>query len=280
MRLTGPGSGLTGRQLPWAIIPTAGRGARLRPATDAIPKVLLPVGLRPMIDWAIDEALNAGVGAIAVIVAPDQPQVTAYVEARRSAPAWPGEVELHFVEQPRPAGLGDALIRCRPWTGEDSFGVVVPDNWFDAPCAPVGQVAEAHFRTGMNAVGLIEVGPENASLLGNVGEVELEAIDDRDFRITRLGDKSAGTFTIEGPEPVLRGCARYALGPAFYDALEATGPPPEGEWDDVLAFQRLVAGDGLVGHKLEGRHFDVGQEGGYLAAMSYLFERDIIGNSA
>ena len=78
----------------------------------------------------------------------------------------------------------------------------------------------------------------------------------------------------------MRGCARYALGPAFYDALEATGPPTEGEWDDVPAFQRLVAGDGLVGHKLEGRHFDVGRESGYLAAMSYLFERDVIGNGA
>jgi UTP--glucose-1-phosphate uridylyltransferase len=127
---------------------------------------------------------------------------------------------------------------------------------------------------------LIEVRPENAALLGNVGEVELEAIDDRDFRITRLGDKSAGTFAMEGSTPTLRGCARYALDPAFYDALEATGPPPAGEWDDVPAFQRLVSGDGLVGHKLEGRHFDVGQKGGYLAAMSYLFERDISGSGA
>lgn len=268
------------RRLPWAIIPAAGLGTRLRPATDTIPKALMPVGLRPMIDWTIDEALDAGVGAIIVIVAPDQPQVTAHVEARIATPEWPREVELHLVEQPRPAGLGDALIRCRPWTGEDSFGVVVPDNWFDAPCSPLGQVAGAHFRTGMSAIGLIEVSAESAVLLGNVGEVELESIDDRDFRITRLGDKAAGTFAIWGSAPMLRGCARYALGPAFYDALEATGPPPAGEWDDVPAFQRLVSGDGLVGHQLQGRHFDVGQKGGYLAAMSYLFERDIMGSGA
>ena len=266
--------------LPWAVIPTAGKGERLRPATDTIPKALLPVGLQPMVGWALDEAFDAGINGVVVVVSPDQPQVTAYVEARRAAPSWPQEVELHLVEQPRPAGLGDALIRCRDWTGDDSFGVVVPDNWFDAPCAPVGQVATAHLRTGLNALGLIEVSPASAALLGNVGEVTLEPIGGRDFRIRQLGDKSAGTFALDGAAPTLRGCARYALGPGFYDALEATGPPAEGEWDDVPAFQHLVGGEGLVGHQLEGRHFDVGQEGGYLAAMSYLFERDIIGNGA
>lgn len=267
-------------QLPWAIIPTAGRGSRLRPATETIPKVLLPVGLRPMIDWAIDEALDAEVGGIVVVVAPDQPMVTAHIKKRKLEPTWPVSVDLHLVEQPKPAGLGDALIRCRPWTGEDSFGVVIPDNWFDAPCAPVIQVAGAHFRTGLDALGLIEVCPEHAFLLGNVGEVELEAIDRGDFYIKRLGDKSVGNFTTKESNPVLRGCARYVLGPGFYDVLEATGPLPEGEWDDVPAFQALANGDGLVGHRLEGCHFDVGQKEGYLAAMNYLFERDIIGNGA
>ena len=95
-----------------------------------------------------------------------------------------------------------------------------------------------------------------------------------DFRVTRLGDKAAGSFTIDGRTPVLRGCARYALTASFYDALEATGPPPDGEWDDVPAFQYLIDRGALVGHGLEGRHFDVGHEAGYLAAMAYLFERD------
>ena len=122
--------------------------------------------------------------------------------------------------------------------------------------------------------------PGQGFLLGNVGEVELELIENRDFRITRLGDKSDGAFTTPKSRSVLRGCARYVLGPSFYDALEATGPLPEGEWDDVPAFQYLADEAELIGHKLEGHHFDLGHQSGYLAAMNYLFERDVIGNGA
>ncbi len=259
--------------LSWAVIPTGGRGTRLHPATQSVPKVLLPVGVRPMIDGAIDEALAAGVSAIAVVVSPEQPLVRQHVEQRAAGERWPVGVSLHVVEQPQPVGIGDALIRCRPLTGDASFGVIVPDNWFDAPTPAVAQVAQTHFRTGLNTLGLVEVEARQATLLGNVGRVRLEHIEDDDFRIRELGDKSAGTFSVEGREPVLRGCARYVLGPDFYDALEATGPPSKGEWDDVAAFQLLTRGPGLSGRRLQGRHFDVGHEAGYLAAMHYIFER-------
>ncbi len=261
------------REVPWAIIPTAGKGTRLRPATDVIPKVLLPVGLRPMLDWALDEAFGSGVAAVIVVVSPEQEEVRRHLQRRADDLSWPREVALHLVEQPQPRGLGDALIRCRSLTGGDSFGVVVPDNWFDTDVPALAQVAVTHRNTGLDSLGLVRVGPQQAALLGNVGRVDLEHLQDHDYRITKLGDKRAGAFEIDGDEPVLRGCARYVLGPTFYDALEETGPPPEGEWDDVPAFQHLAAHGGLAGRRLAGVHFDVGQPAGYLGAMSYLFER-------
>jgi UTP-glucose-1-phosphate uridylyltransferase len=118
---------------------------------------------------------------------------------------------------------------------------------------------------------LIRVEPARAALLGNVGRVRLEQLSGDDYRIVQLGDKGAGTFRLEGEAPVLRGCARYALGATFYDALEATGPPAEGEWDDVPAFQLLTRTLGLAGRRLDAVHFDVGQPAGYLGAMSYIF---------
>ncbi len=260
-------------ELPWAIIPTAGRGTRLRPATEVVPKVLLPVGLRPMIDWALDEALGADVAAIAVVVSPDHRAVRRHVERRASGPRWPAAVTVRFVEQPRPLGLGDAIFRCRSLTGSESFGVVVPDNWFDAGVPALAQVADTHRRTGLDTLGLIRVDPQGASLLGNVGRVTLEHLSDRDYRIVELGDKRPGSFRVEGDSPVLRGCARYALGPSFYAALEATGPPPTGEWDDVPAFQHLSAAPGLAGRLLQGVHFDLGHPAGYLGAMSHMYAR-------
>lgn len=266
--------------LRWAVIPTGGRGRRLHPATQSVPKVLLPVGLRPMIDWAIDEALAAEVSGIVVIVSPDQPGVRDHVEHRAADERWPAGVSLHVLEQPEPVGIGDALIRCRPLTGAASFGVIVPDNWFESPTPAVAQVAQTHFRTGLNTLGLVSVEPRQATLLGNVGSVRLDHIEGDDFLIRELGDKSAGAFRVDGPQAVLRGCARYVLGPDFYDALESTGPPSEGEWDDVPAFQLLTRGPGLSGCRLQARHFDVGHEAGYLAAMHYFFERRFSDNGA
>jgi len=236
------------------------------------------VGLRPMLDWALDEALQAGATDIVVIVSPQQPQVRRFVEARAAADEWPTTATLRVIEQPEPRGLGEALLHCRDLTGDEAFGVVVPDNWFDARVPPLAQVAQTRARTGLDAIGLVRVTPASASLLGNVGRVALQRIERDDFRIVELGDKRAGTFALEAGQGTLRGCARYALGPGFYDALEATGPPPSGEWDDVPAFQHLIGTVGLAGRRLDAVHFDVGNGGGYLAAMSYLFERRLNGS--
>jgi len=266
--------------LRWAIIPTAGRGARLAPATDVVPKVLLPVGLRPMLDWAVDEALDAGARDIIVIVSPGHPAVRDRVERRSAASSWPAAARLHVVEQPTAAGVGEALMRCRSLTAAAPFGVVVPDNWFEARPPALAQIAATHARTGLSTIGLVEVGRRNAALLGNVGGVQVEALGGVDYRVLQLADKASGAFEAPHEGTVLRGCARYVLEPTFYDALEKSGPPAEGEWDDVPAFQRLCDVAELAGCRLNGEFFDVGQEAGYLAAMSFLFEKRLSDSGA
>jgi UTP--glucose-1-phosphate uridylyltransferase len=266
--------------VPWAIVPTAGSGTRLLPATAVIPKVMLPVGLCPMVHWAVREAALAGAHAVLVVVSPDQPMVREYLEHVTASPSTEphlaelhrllAAVELHFVEQPEPMGIGDALIRCKPFTATDPFSVALPDNWFETETPAIAQVASTYERTGMNAIGLTQVRAADASLYGNVGGVELAPVSWPAFRILSLQDKRPGSFDVAPGASVLRGCARYAVDQRFYDALEATGPPAEGEWDDVPAFQLLIETEGLAGHEIAGRHFDVGQEAGYLAAASYL----------
>ncbi len=265
----------------WAVVPIAGRGTRMYPAAAVIPKALLPVGSWPMLHGALDECVRAGVDGIVLVMGPGQGLVHAYLDeamaaARRGdagdlADLGRGllQIELVRVEQRTPAGVGDAFMLGRPITGDEPFAVLLPDNWFDADPAAIAQVARAYETTGCCALGLTEVLPEEAHLFGNVGGMELELVDDGTYRVAALQDKLPGQFPSTG-QPVLRGCARYVVDGRFYDALLATGPPETGEWDDVPAFQRLIATDGLAAQRIIGQHYDVGDQAGYLAAAAYL----------
>ncbi len=269
----------------WAVIPVAGRGTRLYPAAAVIPKALLPVGSWPMLHGALDECVRAGVSGIVLITGPGQDLVLEYVDealaaARRSdagdlAQLGAGllAMEMVRVEQRQPAGVGDAFMLARPMTGDGPFGVVLPDNWFDAEPAALTQVAQAYEATGCCALGLTEVLPEEAHLFGNVGGMEMKPVGEGTFRVESLQDKLPGQFQA-ADVPVLRGCARYVVDGRFYEALLATGPPASGEWDDVPAFQRLIATEGLAAQRIIGQHYDVGHRAGLLAAAAYLAKKE------
>lgn len=268
--------------LQWAVIPTAGRGTRMYPAAAVVPKALLPVGVRPMLQWALEEAVGAGIPGIVIVRGPEQALVEAFVTVALEAAGDADEtslarlgrrlskVTIRWVVQPHPLGVGDAFARCREVTGSDPFGVLLPDNWFHGGPPAIGQVAETLASGGCCTLGLTAVAPAEAHLFGNVGGVRLEPLGGRGHRILALQDKLPGTFEVPAVGGTLRGCARYALTAEFYDALAETGPPEVGEWDDVPAFQRLVAESRLNAHEIEGRHYDVGLPDGYLAAAAYL----------
>lgn len=276
---------MSGAPVDWAILPAAGRGTRLYPAAAVVPKVLLPVGIRPMLQWAMQEAIAAGIPGLVLVVGPEQTALRDFVEVAlregRRRPDSPlgrlgaelAGVELRWVEQPSPRGIGDAFVRCRDVTLGSPFAVLLPDNWFHAEPPAIAQVVETFRTTGMETLGLTRVDPAEAELFGNVGRVRLEQLGGPSHRILELQDKGEGTYVPAGAEPGLRGCARYVCTQRFYDALTATGPPPAGEWDDVPAFQHLVEGGVLAGHEIGGRHFDVGHPAGYLAAAHWLHER-------
>ena len=276
--------------IPWAVIPTAGRGTRMYPAAAVIPKVLLPVGTWPMLHWALEEAVASGIPGLALVIGPEQQLIRDYVEACTRA-ARRGDLgdladlgrglqdrEIRWIEQARPLGVGDAFMRCRSITAGSPFAVLLPDNWFDSAQPATAQVFETYLATGLCTLAMTSIDAAESALFGNVGGVDLEHLAARSYRIVRLQDKLPGTF--ECPPAggsVLRGCARYVLDDRFYDALSVTGPPPDGEWDDVPAFQWLIAEHGLAGHHIDGTHYDVGMPRGYLAAAAHLYRARGVG---
>ena len=112
-------------ELTKAVIPAAGRGTRFLPVTRAVPKEMLPVGRRPMIQYAVDEAMTFGIGDIYIVISPDKEIIRAYFSSLGSR----YREKLHYLVQEKPRGLGDALLLARPYIEPgEPFAVLLPDN--------------------------------------------------------------------------------------------------------------------------------------------------------
>ena len=113
--------------LDTAVSPCGGLGTRLHPITRWLPKEMLPVALRPVLHWALDEAADAGLLRAIIITNPHKPVLEAV------ARSYPGPLDLEFVPQDHPRGLGDAFLRVKDQLGGAPFVALLPDNLFQGP---------------------------------------------------------------------------------------------------------------------------------------------------
>src|SRR5215208_7090325 len=133
-----------------AVIPCGGLGTRLHPITRWLPKEMLPVGLKPGLYWTLDEAADAGLLRAIIITNPHKPMLEAV------ARNYPGPLELEFVPQDHPRGLGDAFLRARDQLGGSPFVALLPDNLFQGP-NPTAAVISTYRNTALSTVLLAEV---------------------------------------------------------------------------------------------------------------------------
>lgn len=265
-----------------AIIPAAGRGTRLLPATAIIPKELLPVDLKPMIQHCIEEAARSRIEEIALILSPEKETVRAFLQAgsRSNRPELSSlrdaldRCRITYLEQTDPTGVADALLLARPFTGGEPFAVLLPDNITYAEPAPLVQMY-AHLEPGLCALALTEYQETNAAWYGNCGRVECEPLAERRYRITRLHDKGKGAFRVRSGRTELVGYARYILQPYFFDYYPSRDTLGEGEeMDDTPILQRIIAAGRMTGVRIEGNLFDAGNPAGFAAANRFAAGQD------
>ena len=260
-----------------AIIPAAGRGIRLLPVTAIIPKELLPVDLKPMIQHCVEEAVRSRIEEIALILSPEKESVRAFLQvgSRSNRPELSSlrdaldRCRITYLEQTDPTGVAAALLLAKPFTGDEPFAVLLPDNITYAEPAPLIQMY-AHLAPGLCALALTQYHKENAAWYGNCGRVECEPLEGRRFRITRLHDKGKGTFRIRSGMSELVGYARYILQPYFFDYYPRDDTPGEGvEMDDTPILQKIIAAGRMTGVRIEGDLFDAGNPAGFAAANRF-----------
>ena len=255
------------RQLTKAIIPAAGLGTRMLPAARAVPKELLPILDRPVIQYVAEEAAAGGMTDLLLVSSAAKPALAEHfradpeLTARLTAGGKAGllksiddllaKVRITTVNQPSPKGLGDAVAQARRFAGDDAFACLLGDTVFAGGIGPATELAAAYARLGTSVIGLAEVSEDRVSRYGIVGG---EVGPDGVMRINTLVEKPS---IAEAPSR-LAIAARYVLTPGIFACLDSVGPGKNGEVQLTDALKLLCEREPVHGIVLKSTRYDVG----------------------
>ncbi len=260
-------------ELHHCVIPAAGLGTRFLPATKALPKELLPVLDRPVIQWGVEEAVAAGADTMVVVISEGkeliqehfrvQPRLEAVLEARHKL----AELEVvratdhmatfEWVYQNEPLGLGHAVLCAADVVGDNPFLCLLPDDLSDAATPVLKQLSAAYAELGTPVLALMRVTKEQISRYGCATVAESRG---RLHRVTRMVEKPAA----DEAESDLAIMGRYVLTPPIFDALRRTQPGAGGEIQLTDGINALLELGEVWGLEFEGSLLDVGTPAGWL----------------
>lgn len=233
-----------------AIIPAGGQGIRLLPMTKAVPKELFPIQGKPAIQWVLEEALSAGLREFIIVLGPSKDILRRYLtpladddplrkhSGLAELEGLLREINIRFVEQPTPRGLGDALLRCRSVAGKGPFVLLLPDNVFSAESRLLTQLIDVYRTHGKSCVALWQSNRINLS--DGAVIAKLQSDSDTIYNIERVFPKGVSGNKITKLRPL----GRYILERNALEYLERS-KNADRELDDVPLLDGL-ARDGLL----------------------------------
>ena len=257
------------------LVPAAGLGTRMLPATRAVPKELLTVVDRPIIQYGVEEAVRSGVRRVVLVTNPGNtltashfapaPTLEAELAARgkpdllATVRALAALADVTTVHQPEPLGLGHAVLCGRDAVGDAPFAVMLPDDIIDAEPPALGQMLDVFAECG-GPVLLVERVPRDA--VHRYGIIAAEPIRDGVFRVTDLVEKPAAA---DAPSD-LAIIGRYVLTPDLFPTLAATERGAGGEIQLTDGLRRLLRSRPIHACALNGVRLDAGNRSGFLKA--------------
>lgn len=277
------------RPIRKAVFPVAGLGTRFLPATKAMPKEMLPVVDRPLIQLAVDEAREAGIEHFIFVTGRNKAVIEDHFDKqfeleatlrRRGKSAeldlleqdLPAAGQASFTRQQEPLGLGHAVWCARALVGDEPFALLLPDMVMHAKPGCLRQMIDVYkARGGGNGIAVEEVPREQ---LGRYGVVAPRDWQDNAFAITAMVEKPKPE---EAPSSLIIS-GRYILQPEIFAEIEKQKPGAGGEIQITDAMIRLMARQEFWGLQYRGTTYDCGDKVGFLAAnVAYGLERPDIG---
>nr|WP_115640271.1 UTP--glucose-1-phosphate uridylyltransferase GalU [Clostridium putrefaciens] len=268
-----------------AIIPAAGLGTRFLPATKAQPKEMLPIVDKPTLQYIIEEAVDSGIEEILIITGRNKTSIENHFdksvelelelekkgkndlleEVRKISDM----VNIHYIRQKEPKGLGHAIHCAKSFIGNEPFAVLLGDDIVyneDKPC--LKQMIEVYDKYETSILGVQEVDKKDVS---KYGIVDGNLIEDRVYNVKDLVEKPA----IECAPSNVAILGRYIINPSIFGILEHTKAGKGGEIQLTDALKELAKKENMYGYNFIGRRYDVGDKQGFLeATVEYALRRD------
>jgi UTP--glucose-1-phosphate uridylyltransferase len=260
------------RPVRTAVFPVAGRGTRFLPATKAMPKEMLPIVDKPLVQYAVEEALEAGVTRLVFVTGSSKRAIEDHFdrdpELERSLSTsgkqelldlvraiLPSGVSCVYIRQGEPLGLGHAVLCAQPAVGDEPFYVHLPDDLIKAETGCLAQLRR-HYERHQGSVIAVQEVPQSRT---------------RDYGIVAVNSEHRLQKIVEKPAPEvapsrLAVVGRYLLTPTIFDLLEATGRGAGGEIQLTDGIARLLQVEPVYALPFAGRRYDCGSKLGYIEA--------------
>lgn len=259
-----------------AVLPAAGLGTRFLPATKAQPKEMLPIVDKPTIQYVIEEAAQSGIKELLIVTGRGKRAIEDHFDKSFELEYYLSQkkmekelnelqdisslINIHYVRQKEPKGLGHAILCAKAFIGNEPFAVLLGDDIIlsEEPC--LKQLIDVHEKYRASVIALLKV-PKN--LISSYGCIKPKPISNDTYLVEELVEKP--DVNVAPSDLAIIG--RYIITPEIFEILENTPPGKNGEIQLTDALSQLNKRQAIYGYQFKGKRYDVGDKLGYLKAI-------------
>ena len=267
-----------------AIIPAAGLGTRFLPATKSQPKEMLPIVDKPTLQYIIEEAVESGIEEILIVTGRSKKSIEDHFdksveleleleqkgkdEMLKMVQDISNMVNIHYIRQKEPKGLGHAIHCAKSFIGNEPFAVLLGDDIVDSEKPCLKQLIEAYDEYKTSILGVQKVKKEDTD---KYGILDVKHIENRVYKVKDMVEKPK----VEESPSNIAILGRYIITPAIFDILENQEPGKCGEIQLTDALKTLSENEAIYAYNFEGKRYDVGNKLGFLeATVDFALKRD------
>jgi len=267
-----------------AVIPAAGLGTRFLPATKSMPKEMLPIINKPIIQFVVEEAIASGIEDIIIITGRGKRAIEDYFdtspeledhllqnekyELLREVKDISSLADIHYIRQKEPRGLGDAVLKAEKHVGDESFAVLLGDDIVKGKMPCIKQLMNLFEKYKKTIIAVEEVAKEKIS---DYGIIKGREIEESVYLVEDIIEKPS----LEEAPSNIGTVGRYILTPEIFDCIKETPPGKGNEIQLTDAIKMLIKKEEVYGYAFTGKRYDAGDKFGYVKAIiDFALERE------